>query len=133
MAFESPQKSSSVSFVCPPLCVAVSGAPIIGAVLIGTFIITCFHTVAPHSVTLHAAHAAAAPDFLSRQSLLLSSTTPSPSTCDTTCYTPHATPPPPVPCGGAHQSAANRFKRHIVPVLSVSVDFYIRVFVRVFT
>ncbi|CAI5954273.1 unnamed protein product [Closterium sp. NIES-65] len=31
------------------------------------------------------------------------------------------------------ESAANRFKRHIVPVLSVSVDFYIRVFVRVFT
>ncbi|GJP46498.1 hypothetical protein CLOM_g5778 [Closterium sp. NIES-68] len=31
------------------------------------------------------------------------------------------------------ESAANRFKRHIVPVLSVSVDFYVRVFVRVFT
>eukprot|EP00238_Polyblepharides_amylifera_P013116 CAMPEP_0196574958 /NCGR_PEP_ID=MMETSP1081-20130531/4548_1 /TAXON_ID=36882 /ORGANISM="Pyramimonas amylifera, Strain CCMP720" /LENGTH=566 /DNA_ID=CAMNT_0041893121 /DNA_START=128 /DNA_END=1828 /DNA_ORIENTATION=- len=28
---------------------------------------------------------------------------------------------------------ANRYKRHIVPLLSVSVDFYVRVFVRVYT
>lgn len=33
-------------------------------------------------------------------------------------------------CIEAH---ANRNKKHIVPVLSISVDFYIRVFVRVFT
>lgn len=26
-----------------------------------------------------------------------------------------------------------RYKRHIVPLLSVSVDFYVRVFVRVYT
>lgn len=31
------------------------------------------------------------------------------------------------------ESHANRYKRYIVPVLSVSVDFYIRVFVRIFT
>lgn len=31
------------------------------------------------------------------------------------------------------QAHANRYKRHIVPVLSVSVDFYIRVFVRIYT
>eukprot|EP00899_Mesostigma_viride_P004345 jgi/Mesvir1/13911/Mv16034-RA.2 len=31
------------------------------------------------------------------------------------------------------ESHANRYKRHIVPVLSMSVDFYIRVFVRVYT
>lgn len=28
---------------------------------------------------------------------------------------------------------AARYKRHIVPVLSLSIDFYIRVFVRVYT
>lgn len=28
---------------------------------------------------------------------------------------------------------ARRYKRHIVPLLSLSVDFYVRVFVRVFT
>lgn len=32
-----------------------------------------------------------------------------------------------------HQSHANRYKRYIVPVLSVYMDFYVRVFVRVFT
>lgn len=31
------------------------------------------------------------------------------------------------------QSHANRYKRHIVPVLSLSVDFYVRVFVRIYT
>ncbi|KAL6907618.1 hypothetical protein ACP4OV_002657 [Aristida adscensionis] len=31
------------------------------------------------------------------------------------------------------ESHANRYKRYIVPVLSVSIDFYVRVFVRVFT
>ncbi|XP_057820427.1 tRNA (guanine(26)-N(2))-dimethyltransferase 2 isoform X2 [Cryptomeria japonica] len=31
------------------------------------------------------------------------------------------------------ESHANRYKRYIVPVLSVKVDFYIRVFVRIFT
>ncbi|KAF3796626.1 hypothetical protein EJ110_NYTH01769 [Nymphaea thermarum] len=31
------------------------------------------------------------------------------------------------------ESHANRYKRYIVPVLSVSVDFYIRVFVRIYT
>lgn len=31
------------------------------------------------------------------------------------------------------ETAANRYKRHIQPVLSLSIDFYIRVFVRVFT
>ncbi|KAH7689954.1 tRNA (guanine(26)-N(2))-dimethyltransferase protein [Dioscorea alata] len=31
------------------------------------------------------------------------------------------------------ESHANRYKRHIVPVLSVYMDFYIRVFVRIFT
>ncbi|KAJ0967812.1 hypothetical protein J5N97_024729 [Dioscorea zingiberensis] len=31
------------------------------------------------------------------------------------------------------ESNANRYKRHIVPVLSVYMDFYIRVFVRIFT
>ena len=34
---------------------------------------------------------------------------------------------------GAIDAAAGRYKRHIVPVLSVSVDFYIRCFVRVYT
>lgn len=33
----------------------------------------------------------------------------------------------------AIDTAANRYKRHIVPWISVSVDFYVRVFVRVFT
>ena len=33
----------------------------------------------------------------------------------------------------ALQSHANRYKRHIVPMLSLSVDFYVRVFVRVYT
>ena len=33
----------------------------------------------------------------------------------------------------ALEAAAVRHKRHIVPVLSVSIDFYVRVFVRVFT
>ena len=28
---------------------------------------------------------------------------------------------------------AARYKRHIVPVLSLSIDFYVRVFVRVYT
>lgn len=31
------------------------------------------------------------------------------------------------------ESHANRYKRHIVPVLSISVDFYVRVFVRIYT
>ena len=31
------------------------------------------------------------------------------------------------------QGHANRYKRHIVPMLSLSVDFYVRVFVRVYT
>ncbi|KAG6396146.1 hypothetical protein SASPL_142288 [Salvia splendens] len=31
------------------------------------------------------------------------------------------------------ESHANRYKRYIVPVLSVKIDFYVRVFVRVFT
>eukprot|EP00850_Spirogloea_muscicola_P006719 SM000032S12103 [mRNA] locus=s32:522953:532169:+ [translate_table: standard] len=31
------------------------------------------------------------------------------------------------------ESHANRYKRHIVPVLSLSVDFYVRVFVRIYT
>lgn len=31
------------------------------------------------------------------------------------------------------ESHANRYKRYIVPVLSVSIDFYIRVFVRIYT
>ncbi|EFA86311.1 Probable N2,N2-dimethylguanosine tRNA methyltransferase [Heterostelium album PN500] len=31
------------------------------------------------------------------------------------------------------ETHANRYKRHIVPVLSLSIDFYIRVFVRVYT
>eukprot|EP01133_Synstelium_polycarpum_P008675 gene8675-10187_t len=31
------------------------------------------------------------------------------------------------------ETAANRYKRHIVPVLSLSIDFYVRVFVRVYT
>ncbi|KAL4184668.1 hypothetical protein AMTRI_Chr10g2270 [Amborella trichopoda] len=31
------------------------------------------------------------------------------------------------------ESHANRYKRYVVPVLSVSVDFYIRVFVRIYT
>ncbi|CAL8462795.1 g2328 [Coccomyxa elongata] len=33
-------------------------------------------------------------------------------------------------CIEAH---ANRYKRHIVPVLSLSIDFYVRIFVRVYT
>lgn len=33
----------------------------------------------------------------------------------------------------AIESAANRYKRHIVPVLSLSIDFYVRVFVRLYT
>lgn len=37
--------------------------------------------------------------------------------------------PPPVP----PPVLPRRYKRHIVPLLSLSVDFYIRVFVRVFT
>ena len=32
----------------------------------------------------------------------------------------------------ALESSANRYKRHIVPVLSCSIDFYVRLFVRVF-
>lgn len=31
------------------------------------------------------------------------------------------------------EAQANRYRRHIVPVLSLSIDFYVRVFVRVFT
>lgn len=31
------------------------------------------------------------------------------------------------------ETHANRYKRHIVPILSLSIDFYIRVFVRVYT
>lgn len=31
------------------------------------------------------------------------------------------------------ESHANRYKRYIVPVLSVSIDFYVRVFVRIYT
>ena len=31
------------------------------------------------------------------------------------------------------ESHANRYKRHIVPLVSVSVDFYVRVFVRVYS
>lgn len=31
------------------------------------------------------------------------------------------------------QSHANRYKRYIVPVLSVQMDFYVRVFVRIYT
>eukprot|EP00250_Pteridium_aquilinum_P009520 c18724_g1_i1 orf=63-1832(+) len=31
------------------------------------------------------------------------------------------------------ESHANRYKRHIVPVLSISIDFYVRVFVRIYT
>ena len=30
------------------------------------------------------------------------------------------------------EAHANRYKRHIVPVLCVSIDFYVRLFVRVF-
>lgn len=33
----------------------------------------------------------------------------------------------------AIESAANRYKRHIVPVISLSIDFYVRVFVRIYT
>ncbi|OAY75115.1 putative tRNA (guanine(26)-N(2))-dimethyltransferase 1 [Ananas comosus] len=36
-------------------------------------------------------------------------------------------------CGGSGESHANRYKRYIVPILSVHMDFYIRVFVRIFT
>ena len=32
----------------------------------------------------------------------------------------------------AIDAAANRYKRYIVPLVSVSIDFYVRVFVRVF-
>ncbi|KAI3718964.1 hypothetical protein L6452_19849 [Arctium lappa] len=31
------------------------------------------------------------------------------------------------------ESHANRYKRYIVPVLSVQMDFYVRVFVRIYT
>jgi tRNA (guanine26-N2/guanine27-N2)-dimethyltransferase len=31
------------------------------------------------------------------------------------------------------QAAANRYKRHVVPLISLSIDFYVRVFVRVYT
>ena len=31
------------------------------------------------------------------------------------------------------QGHANRYKRHIVPMLSCSIDFYVRIFVRVYT
>ncbi|CAM9497433.1 unnamed protein product [Choristocarpus tenellus] len=31
------------------------------------------------------------------------------------------------------ESQANRYKRHIVPILSLSIDFYVRLFVRVYT
>ncbi|KAJ7567567.1 hypothetical protein O6H91_02G153100 [Diphasiastrum complanatum] len=31
------------------------------------------------------------------------------------------------------ESHANRYKRHIVPLISISVDFYVRVFVRIYT
>lgn len=31
------------------------------------------------------------------------------------------------------ESQANRYRRHVVPILSLSVDFYVRLFVRVFT
>lgn len=34
---------------------------------------------------------------------------------------------------GALETAAARYKRHIVPLLSLSIDFYVRVFVRVYT
>ncbi|CAM9749899.1 unnamed protein product [Ectocarpus sp. 12 AP-2014] len=33
----------------------------------------------------------------------------------------------------ALEAQANRYRRHVVPVLSLSIDFYIRLFVRVFT
>lgn len=33
----------------------------------------------------------------------------------------------------ALEAQANRYRRHIVPVLSLSIDFYVRIFVRVFT
>ena len=33
----------------------------------------------------------------------------------------------------AVEAAANKYKRHIVPVLSLSIDFYARVFVRIYT
>ena len=33
----------------------------------------------------------------------------------------------------AVEAAANRYKRHIVPVMSLSIDFYVRVFARVYT
>uniref|UniRef100_A0A7N0SWX4 tRNA (guanine(26)-N(2))-dimethyltransferase n=1 Tax=Kalanchoe fedtschenkoi TaxID=63787 RepID=A0A7N0SWX4_KALFE len=36
-------------------------------------------------------------------------------------------------CGGNGESHANRYKRYIVPVLSVQMDFYVRVFVRIYT
>ena len=31
------------------------------------------------------------------------------------------------------QGHANRYKRHIIPMLSCSIDFYVRIFVRVYT
>eukprot|EP00201_Polytomella_parva_P017700 CAMPEP_0175054124 /NCGR_PEP_ID=MMETSP0052_2-20121109/9323_1 /TAXON_ID=51329 ORGANISM="Polytomella parva, Strain SAG 63-3" /NCGR_SAMPLE_ID=MMETSP0052_2 /ASSEMBLY_ACC=CAM_ASM_000194 /LENGTH=534 /DNA_ID=CAMNT_0016318769 /DNA_START=180 /DNA_END=1781 /DNA_ORIENTATION=+ len=34
---------------------------------------------------------------------------------------------------GCIEAHANRYKRHIVPLLSLSIDFYVRVFVRVYT
>ncbi|KAL6773730.1 hypothetical protein ACKKBG_A22240 [Auxenochlorella protothecoides x Auxenochlorella symbiontica] len=34
---------------------------------------------------------------------------------------------------GAIETAAARYKRHIVPLVSLSIDFYVRVFVRVYT
>jgi tRNA (guanine26-N2/guanine27-N2)-dimethyltransferase len=34
---------------------------------------------------------------------------------------------------GCMQTHASRFKRYIVPLVSLSIDFYIRVFVRVYT
>lgn len=33
----------------------------------------------------------------------------------------------------ALEAQANRYRRHIVPILSLSIDFYVRVFVRIFT
>lgn len=36
-------------------------------------------------------------------------------------------------CSLQMQSHANRYKRYIVPILSVQMDFYIRVFVRIYT
>uniref|UniRef100_A0A2N9HV00 tRNA (guanine(26)-N(2))-dimethyltransferase n=1 Tax=Fagus sylvatica TaxID=28930 RepID=A0A2N9HV00_FAGSY len=36
-------------------------------------------------------------------------------------------------CGSSGESHANRYKRYIVPVLSVKMNFYVRVFVRIYT